>query len=504
MANPERLPQPAERLRPRYRGALTFAVLVTALTWTVFAFLDIGGYRETADMASLDDIVDTSAMLLAVVVGGLAMVRWRVGRDEDDLPIGVALVVFGLASIGFDNLLVPRLPDDLQDEAATELVAALGLVAVVALLAVPVLRRRRAPRWRARPALVAAGAVVVALWMSSTLAAIAAGRRSRNIEGTGEAVGQVVVAAVFLLLAWAYWRRARAEQRTFHAWVALALFALAQSRVALALTASSETLWLAGSRILRLEALFFALMGINRELQEGFARQQSELRSSEARVQSMETQRAAERAALEERRHDVRSALFAIGGVAELLRRSHEELDAGTLEALTQALGAEVTRLQGLVAEQEREECLPFSLLTMVSPLVLMERSNGLDVTCTVSEHLLAVGRPKETAQALRNLLDNARLYAPGSPVTVRAEERDEWVVVLVEDRGPGIAPDERKAVFERAHRGAASDGTDGSGLGLYVASKLMREQGGDLWVTDRAGGGASFVLSLPAPRRRH
>jgi two-component system sensor histidine kinase TctE len=103
--------------------------------------------------------------------------------------------------------------------------------------------------------------------------------------------------------------------------------------------------------------------------------------------------------------------------------------------------------------------------------------------------------------QVLRNLLDNARLYAPGSPVDIRAEQRDEWVVLLVEDQGPGVPLPVRKAVFERGRRGPAAEGTQGSGLGLYVASRLMHEQGGDLWVTDRTGGGASFVMSLPAAR---
>jgi signal transduction histidine kinase len=122
-----------------------------------------------------------------------------------------------------------------------------------------------------------------------------------------------------------------------------------------------------------------------------------------------------------------------------------------------------------------------------------------------VGERLLAVGRPRETAQVLRNLLDNARLYAEASPVTITGEARDEWAVLMVDDSGPGVPPAERKAIFERSRRGATASGTEGSGLGLYVACRLMREQGGDLWVTDRPGGGARFVLSLPLhrPRRR-
>jgi signal transduction histidine kinase len=99
--------------------------------------------------------------------------------------------------------------------------------------------------------------------------------------------------------------------------------------------------------------------------------------------------------------------------------------------------------------------------------------------------------------EILQNLLDNARRYAPGSSIDVRAARADAWVVLRVDDRGPGIPRDEHERVFERGYCSGAR--RDGSGLGLYVAARLLRDQGGHLRVEDRAGGGASFVLTLPA-----
>lgn len=486
--------------RPRHRRALAFSTLLCALTWALFTVLHLAGYRESADMASLSDIIDTSTVSLAVVVGALLVMRWHLTDNRADLGLALGLFALGPLTIGFDNLVVPRLPDSVHNAGVVTAVAPVGFVLAFAFCAAPLVRGR-APT-RTVVAVVGAGtaALLLAAWLVPVVAHVLAGRRERPVPTSTELLGQVAVAAALVALAVGYWRSARTQRRTLHAWVALMLLALAQSRVMLALTFPAGTLWLAGSRILRMEGLFFALLGANRELHEGITTQQSALRRTSARLHSIEVQREAEQAALEERHHDVRSALFAIGGVAELLGRRHDDLDAGTMEALTQALGAEVERLQTLVAGKQREELQPFTLNDALEPVILLEQSNGFDLTCRISPSLRALGRPKETAQVLRNLLDNARLYAPGSPVVVRAERRDDWAVLLVEDEGPGVPADERQSIFERSRRGTTSEGTDGSGLGLYVACRLMREQGGDLWVTERPGGGASFVLSLPIP----
>jgi signal transduction histidine kinase len=106
------------------------------------------------------------------------------------------------------------------------------------------------------------------------------------------------------------------------------------------------------------------------------------------------------------------------------------------------------------------------------------------------------VGRANELVEVVQTLLDNARDHAPRSSVVVRAQREGDRILVRVEDRGPGVAPSSRDRIFQR---GVTSSRT-GSGLGLYVARRLVREQGGDLWLEDRLGGGSSFVVSLPAP----
>jgi two-component system sensor histidine kinase MprB len=97
--------------------------------------------------------------------------------------------------------------------------------------------------------------------------------------------------------------------------------------------------------------------------------------------------------------------------------------------------------------------------------------------------------------RALDCLVENALRYsARGSSVElVTAAGRIE-----VRDRGPGVADDEREAVFERFHRGRAGmAGPAGSGLGLSIARELARGWGGEVTLENRQGGGAVATLWL-------
>ena len=121
-------------------------------------------------------------------------------------------------------------------------------------------------------------------------------------------------------------------------------------------------------------------------------------------------------------------------------------------------------------------------------------RAEGLDVRSTVPRGIEVAGSADSTAQVLLALLTNAQRHAPGSPVEVRASTAVDGVAVYVEDRGPGVPESLHERVFER-HMQAV--GSDGSGLGLFIARRLMQDQGGTIAVEPRTGGGSSFVLRL-------
>jgi two-component system sensor histidine kinase KdpD len=99
--------------------------------------------------------------------------------------------------------------------------------------------------------------------------------------------------------------------------------------------------------------------------------------------------------------------------------------------------------------------------------------------------------------QVLANLLDNAARHSPeGATVAVAAERRGEVVELSVTDSGPGVAPDDRERVFRMWSR---AGGEGRAGLGLAIARAFVEAHGQTIDVVRAPGGGARFVVTLPA-----
>ena len=101
---------------------------------------------------------------------------------------------------------------------------------------------------------------------------------------------------------------------------------------------------------------------------------------------------------------------------------------------------------------------------------------------------------------AIRNLLRNALAYSPpGSTVRVEIRPAAEQVTVSVIDEGPGVPPEERDAIFDPFTRGsAARGGRGGSGLGLFIARRVVEAHGGNIWLDISDQAGAVFHIELP------
>lgn len=100
--------------------------------------------------------------------------------------------------------------------------------------------------------------------------------------------------------------------------------------------------------------------------------------------------------------------------------------------------------------------------------------------------------------QALVNLVENAAKYSiPGGAIKLGAEAR-ERVDLVVEDEGPGIAPEDLPHVFERFYRaGERSRRVKGSGLGLAIVKGFVALSGGSVRV-ESTHAGTRFIISLP------
>jgi two-component system, OmpR family, sensor kinase len=100
------------------------------------------------------------------------------------------------------------------------------------------------------------------------------------------------------------------------------------------------------------------------------------------------------------------------------------------------------------------------------------------------------------------NLVENALLHTPpGTPVTVSVRRGGDSAVLEVADRGPGVPEELRERVFERFASGSSGDGARnrGSGLGLAIVRAVADGHRGRVELRDADGGGARFVVTLPA-----
>ncbi len=178
-----------------------------------------------------------------------------------------------------------------------------------------------------------------------------------------------------------------------------------------------------------------------------------------------------------ELRHEARAALLGVEAAASGLTQ-HRLLTAEQIDELSQGLVAEVRRLVALLDGRTREP-ETFDLHDAIAPVLTCARAEGLDVRSTVPRGIEVAGSADSTAQVVLALLTNAQRHAPGSPVEVRVSTVD-GVDVYVEDRGPGVPESLQERVFERHMRAV---GSDGSGLGLFIARRLMHDQGGSIAV---------------------
>jgi signal transduction histidine kinase len=157
------------------------------------------------------------------------------------------------------------------------------------------------------------------------------------------------------------------------------------------------------------------------------------------------------------------------------------------------------------VATIERDEFAIFPRPVRVH--TLLERAVGaaglvgevaLRIDASGPDRVLADAQRIE--QVLRNLLDNARKFAPaGTPIEVTAVLRDGRVHIAVIDHGPGLHPDDCTRVFDKFERGRdhLAEQAPGSGLGLYLSRQIVRAHGGELAVSATPGGGATFAFWL-------
>ncbi len=209
--------------------------------------------------------------------------------------------------------------------------------------------------------------------------------------------------------------------------------------------------------------------------------------------------------------HEMRTPIAviksAVGNLAQLEKADSPEQRAEIMAAIQDATERlnrlvgnvlEITRLETGHVKPRFSECDVSDLIH----LALAENEKELaqhPVTVDLAPNLPMV--PMDFVlmeQAISNLLSNAAVHTrPGTAVSVAAREENEFLVIEVSDRGPGLRPESVARVFDKFYREANAP-TGGTGLGLSLVKGFVEAQSGDVTVRNRTGGGAVFTIRLP------
>jgi two-component system OmpR family sensor kinase len=210
--------------------------------------------------------------------------------------------------------------------------------------------------------------------------------------------------------------------------------------------------------------------------------------------------------------HELRTPLASIRGYAELFRIGAASSPEDTDKAMTR-IEAEAARMGVLVEDlltlarldempELRRTRVDVSELARDAVADALAIAANRPISLEADAPALVLGDPHQLRQVIANLMRNAVVHTPaGSPIEMTVAGDGAQVTVEVRDHGPGLPPDATEAIFERFWRAdpGRGRGKAGAGLGLSIVAQIVAAHGGRATAGNPPGGGALFVVRLPA-----
>lgn len=485
-----------EMRRPRFTlaAALIGAIAVPTVVLSLAEVSLSPAVSRTALLAALS----AAAFTIAASAAAMAFVRWLLMHDARALSMSIALIVYAIATIGFADLVPLIEPDRFSHDHIALLRTAGSLSAVlwIALALGNVIRRPSAPR-------VAIGAAA-SIVGTTVLLSIPGVREIRLAGPHAGSVHESVVGTLVLLVGWlaigtVCVTSGIRRHDTLRVWMGYTAVALAGASASFA--GAHRDVEIIGGMLLTFVAMALALAGGIEQLRIAYVVKSGALRQARAEAHLAELARWAELAGEQERAHEARNALLGIQAAVLRLEHLCEEMGAEDMTALAGAMDREISRLRQLVEREPVRASSEFCRVDDVLVPVLMCHAAGDPIRWTIEPGMVTVPIADVLVGAVQNVLENARVHAPGARVSVTVSGVESHIQVRVEDDGPGIASGIVGHIFERGvtTRERAIAGT--AGLGLHVARRELRACDGDLWLERSSPDGTVFVIEVPRVR---
>lgn len=207
--------------------------------------------------------------------------------------------------------------------------------------------------------------------------------------------------------------------------------------------------------------------------------------------------------------HELRTPLTSLRTNIELLARSEETgraIPPEDRKALLASVTAQMTELAVLIGDLQElsrpdtgaggAKVQVVALHDVTRTAIERARLRGpeLTITAELAPWYVRV-EPPALERAIVNILDNAVKFSPrGGTVEVTLDRGR----LTVRDHGPGIPEDELPHVFDRFWRSPSARSLPGSGLGLSIVARTVRQSGGEVTLTAAEGGGTVATVQLP------
>ena len=216
--------------------------------------------------------------------------------------------------------------------------------------------------------------------------------------------------------------------------------------------------------------------------------------------------------------HELRTPLFSIQGFVQILLENNEDLDPATHDEFLTIIQAQTMQLSEMVNNlldaskldegRMKFDQKPVDILAVIHQTMLKLRGFAHQQKVELLPKLPAalptiLGDQVRLEQVLTNLVGNAIKFTPeGGRVIVSASTPKDSVLVEVKDNGVGIPREAQDRIFSRYYQVDDEEGSSrrGSGLGLYIAQKIVQGHGGRIWVESELAQGSTFRFTLPLP----
>ncbi len=222
--------------------------------------------------------------------------------------------------------------------------------------------------------------------------------------------------------------------------------------------------------------------------------------------------------------HEIKNPLTSLRSAVETLTRTEV---AESQKPLLDIIKDDVRRIDRLIsdiadasridAEMSRARMVPVDVGAMLSTLAEVYRATAdpatpaIELSLPDDDRLLVRGVESRLGQVARNLLDNAISFSRTGkgrvrgPVRVVARREDDWVVITVDDQGPGIPEGMQEHIFERFYteRPEGEQFGEHSGLGLSICKQIVEAHGGIIEAQNRPPAPAGGENDAPEPGDR-